>query len=103
MSGIQEILVGPSRRWREDALKNLPYMGQRIGGGRYLENRPLLCAVRRNINTVLARTKSRKRLFGDVVDVKDLSIEALLSPIYRIREVRTALGIPQEIVIDRPY
>lgn len=100
MSGIQEILVGPSRRWRNDALRNLPYMGQRAGGNRPLKNYPLLCKVRNNINKALAK---RKRFFGDVVGragVSDLAVEGLLSPIFRTREIATGL---REIVIDRPY
>lgn len=102
MSGIQEILVGPSRRWREDALKNLPYMGQR----RYLEEFPILCRLRRNINNFI----TTRRFFGDVLDIppvtrsgRDFSIEGLLSPIYRVREIRTTLDKPSEIVVERSW
>jgi len=100
MSGIQEILTGPTRRWRNDALRNLPFMGQRAGGTRPLQNRPVLCKIRNSINRTLS---TRKRFFGDVVGfdaTKDIAIEGLLSPIYRTREVVTGL---REIVIDRPY
>lgn len=96
MSGIMEILVGPSRRWREDALRNLPFMGQMI-------HRPVVAQIRENVQRVLARSP----FFHDVVERPlpsdsglDLSLEALLSPIYRPREVSTATG---EIVIDRSW
>lgn len=102
MSDIREILIGPTRRWREDALKNLPYMPQK----RYLEEFPLLCRIRRNINKFI----STRRFFADVADVpiptqsgKDISLEALISPIYRVREITTTLPIPHEIVVDRAY
>ena len=100
MTGIQEILVGPTRRWRNDALRNLPFMGQRAGGGRPLKNNPLLCKIRNNINQALTK---RKRFFGDVVGrggVTDFAVEGLLSPIFRTREISTGL---REIVVDRPY
>jgi len=103
MSGIQEILVGPSRRWRENALRNLPYMGQT----RYLENFPMLCRIRQNINQFV----TTRRFLGDVVDRpfpatlsgRDIAVEALLTPIRRIREITTTLTRPREIVVDRAY
>lgn len=95
MSGIQEILVGPSRRWREDALRNIPYMGQKIKGQ--------TMKVRQRIRSVRL---SRKRLFADVADLfpptlsgRGFSIDALISPIYRIREVRETWG-NREVVVD---
>lgn len=55
MSGIIETLIGPSRKWKIDALKNLPFLGQRAGGGRYLKNFPVACAIRNRLNKILSR------------------------------------------------
>jgi len=53
---------------------------------------------------------ARRGVFGDVVDLPaptvsgfGFALEALLSPVYRIREITTGVLTPDEIVIDRPY
>lgn len=93
-----EILIRPSSKARIDALRDLPFMGQN-----YLQDRPLLCAIRQRINVLV----SRKRFFGDVVDLAEptrsgrgFAIDALLSPVFRIREISTGIPGTEEIVVD---
>lgn len=97
---MMEILIGPTRRWREDALKNLPFMGQRAGGGRFLKDRPVLCSVRNNINRVLGRTAMFRHMITDLPEPtrsgKALSIAE--EPAGKVRGV-PAVG-NREIVVE---
>lgn len=43
-----EVQIAPTRKAREDALRNLPYMYQK-----YLKDFPVLCAVRQRVNRLL--------------------------------------------------
>lgn len=86
-----EIVIRPFSKARWDALRDLPFMGQVVKA-------PIVQQLRHRLN---------RGFFKDVVDLPDpttsgfgFAIEALLSPVLRIREIATGMDVPAEIVFE---